>query len=113
MSTTIETAIRKNSDITFRGWEKVYDIPARLAASTNVREGLQCPQCAQATVVCCYVDLGHSLDYLDQFCHVCLNPNCRYAEEFNEHRQTAQERSDDGFCPFCKRNVFKPERALS
>lgn len=113
MSAAIEAAIRAKLNILFNGWEKVYDIPARLAASANIKEGLQCPQCTQMTVVCCYVELGHSLDYLDQFCHVCLNPDCRYADEFNEHRQAAQERSGDGICPFCKCNVFKPERASS
>lgn len=106
MSAALEKAIREKLEIKFNGWEGVYDIPAHMAASKNIQYELRCPQCHCSTVVCCYVDLGHLLDYLDQFCHICLNPTCQYGEEFNERRIGGQERNQDGICPFCRRNVF-------
>jgi predicted RNA-binding Zn-ribbon protein involved in translation (DUF1610 family) len=64
-----------------------------------------CPKCGQKTIVCCHTEDG-ATDYYDNFCHVCLNPHCDYAQYKMQYSGLGQESKGDHLCPFCGRDVY-------
>lgn len=84
------------------------DISEDLARSIVREIDNPCPQCAEKSIICCYADtsLGDPLNYYDNFCHVCMNPSCTYGVHTESRTMVGQETSEDGTCPFCRRNVF-------
>lgn len=84
------------------------DLSDALLSSLHHKEMLQpCPKCGQQTVVCCHADMGAgSPDHYDQFCHVCLDPQCDYAEHRTHTVSSAMVTNDDQLCLICGRDVF-------
>ena len=59
-----------------------------------------CPECESDKVYCTYGETGGSLEYIDNFSHVCLD--CLYVIQDEDKTQTGQETSKDMTCPYCK-----------
>ena len=79
-----------------------------LSESPNHKQmSKSCVKCEQQTIVCCHVDVGGGgPDHHDQFCHVCLNPACDYAELAQHTVPSSMVTSQDQKCWFCGRDVF-------
>ena len=103
----IESAIRKNVEMESE-WIAHTDVCRELALSDNkTKLDTVCPKCKNTTLVCCFASIGGGLDYWDNFCHVCLNPQCDYGVHMENRVMQSQERPEDGLCFWCQRNVFK------
>jgi hypothetical protein len=65
----------------------------------------KCPIC-NSTLVCLYDDLG-ATEYYDNYCHLCLNPNCEYCVHKELFGLNNGLRTDDQCrnCIFCGREV--------
>ena len=101
---SIEEAIRLKVTIDSEGKDEWEDVPLLLAESRwPIKSGISCPECGEATVVCCYVYVGSNpLFYYDQYCHVCRNPECHYGIHIEDRQMVGVEASPR--CPWCDRN---------
>lgn len=84
------------------------DVSAELAGGRQKLLDQPCPQCGEASVICCYVDLSVGQDphnYYDNFCHVCINADCSYGVHVEYRSMVGQETKEDQVCPFCHRDV--------
>ena len=80
-------------------------VPKMPKPERSKRLDVPCPKCGKKTIVCCHVDVGFT-DYYDNFCHVCLNPDCDYSVHTEQYTGTTQQQLEDQLCPFCGRDVF-------
>ena len=70
-------------------------------------DAVSCPTCGQSPMICVYTDLG-SVDFYDNYIHLCSDPNCSFALHHESYTGNAGGRPDstaDDTCWFCHRTV--------